>query len=261
MRLNLFILTTLLYSLSAYSQCFDCSQSIGGWVHDYPEDIDKVSDGIIFATNQGNFDEGVIYKYDFNCNLIWSYNFLNEYDDIEVYKTAIDEQDNIYVIVLADQGQVDIGGITIDSGMSVVKLNPQGQLLWSRPLGGNQTGMNIHYWNNTVSIVGRFLNSTSINNEIVLTGNEEDYYIAQFDLNGNLIDAISFGDNGEDTLIDSEIDTTGNLYITGTSNNTTHITKVNSNLNQEWIKQISSYSGSTNRYNASNIYYNNTNDK
>ena len=174
MRFNLFIITTLLYSLSFYSQCFDCGQSIGGWVHDYPEDMDKVSDGIIFTTNQGNFSEGVIYKYDFNCNLIWSYNFLNEYDDIAVYKTAIDEQDNIYVIVLVKQGEVNIDGITIEPGMSVVKLNSQGQLLWSRPLGGNQIGMNIHYWNNTISIVGTFLTSININNEIVLTGNEED---------------------------------------------------------------------------------------
>lgn len=261
MRFNLFIITTLLYSLSFYSQCFDCGQSIGGWVHDYPEDMDKVSDGIIFTTNQGNFSEGVIYKYDFNCNLIWSYNFLNEYDDIAVYKTAIDEQDNIYVIVLVKQGEVNIDGITIEPGMSVVKLNSQGQLLWSRPLGGNQIGMNIHYWNNTISIVGTFLTSININNEIVLTGNEEDYYIAQFDLNGNLIGTISFGDNGEDTLIDSEIDTIGNLYVTGATNNTTHITKIDPDLNEVWIKLISSYTESTYRYNASNLYYNSTNDK
>ncbi len=251
----------LTFTILSYAQCFDCAQNIGGWVHDYPEDIEKVSDGIIFTTTQSNFDEGVIYKYDFNCNLIWSYNFLDEYDDIEAYKTAVDEQDNVYVIVNNDQGQVNIGSTTIVTGMSVVKINAQGQLVWSRPLGGQQIGINIHYWNNTISIVGRFLTSISINNEINLTGNAEDYYVAKFDLDGNLNEAINFGGNGEDVLIDSEIDTNGNLYITGTTNDITHITKINTDLNQEWINQISSYTGSTYRYNASNLYYNNTNDK
>jgi gliding motility-associated-like protein len=257
-KLLILFLTSIVFS---YAQCFDCAQNIGGWVHDYPEDIEKVSDGIIFTTTQSNFDEGVIYKYDFNCNLIWSYNFLDEYDDIEAYKTAVDEQDNVYVIVNNDQGLVNVGSITIVPGMSVVKINAQGQLVWSRPLGGQQIGINIHYWNNTISIVGRFLTSISINNEINLTGNAEDYYVAKFDLDGNLNEAVNFGGNGEDVLIDSEIDTNGNLYITGTTNDITHITKINTDLNQVWNNQISSYTDSTYRYNASNLYYNNTNDK
>ncbi|GAA4243078.1 T9SS type B sorting domain-containing protein [Winogradskyella damuponensis] len=258
MKFRLFLLITALYSTTLYSQCFDCGQNIGGWVHDHPEDIEKVSDGIIFTTLQGNFGVGVIYKYDFNCNLIWSYNLSGS---IEAYKTAVDEQENIYVIVANDQGPVNVGSIVINSGTSVIKIDSQGQLIWSRPLGGEQIGINVHYWNNTIFIVGRFLTTISINNEITLTGNDEDYYIAEFDLDGNLIEAENFGASGEDTLIDSEIDINGNIYLTGTSDDITHITKFDSNLNQEWIKEISSYSANNYRYNASNLYYNNTNNK
>lgn len=263
MKFKLLILF-LTFTIFSYAQCFDCAQNIGGWVHDYPEDIEKVSDGIIFTTTQSNFDEGVIYKYDFNCNLIWSYNFLDEYDDIEAYKTAVDEQDNVYVIVNNDQGQVNIGSITIVPGMSVVKISAQGQLLWSRPIGGQQIGINIHYWNNTIFVVGRFLSTININNEISLTANPEDYYIAKFDLDGGLIDANQFGENAEDILIDSDIDNNGNLYLTGSSYssyNYTHITKINPDLNLQWIKEISNSSVYDYIYNASNLYYNNTNDK
>ncbi|MHA7060279.1 T9SS type B sorting domain-containing protein [Aquimarina sp. M1] len=263
MKFKLLILF-LTFTMFSYAQCFDCAQNIGGWVHDYPEDIEKVSDGIIFTTTQSNFDEGVIYKYDFNCNLIWSYNFLDEYDDIEAYKTAVDEQDNVYVIVNNDQGQVNIGSITIVPGMSVVKISAQGQLLWSRPIGGQQIGINIHYWNNTIFVVGRFLSTININNEISLTANPEDYYIAKFDLDGGLIDANQFGENAEDILIDSDIDNNGNLYLTGSSSssyNYTHITKINPDLNLQWIKEISNSSVYDYRYNASNLYYNNTNGK
>ena len=263
MKFKLLILF-LTFTFFSYAQCFDCAQNIGGWVHDYPEDIKKVSDGIIFTTTQSNFDEGVIYKYDFNCNLIWSYNFLDEYDDIEAYKTAVDEQDNVYVIVNNGQGQVNIGSITIVPGMSVVKISAQGQLLWSRPIGGQQIGMNIHYWNNTIFVVGRFLSTININNEISLTANPEDYYIAKFDLDGGLIDANQFGENAEDILIDSDIDNNGNLYLTGSSYSSyyyTHITKINPDLNLQWIKEISNSSVYDYRYNASNLYYNNTNDK
>lgn len=263
MKFKLLILF-LTFTFFSYAQCFDCAQNIGGWVHDYPEDIKKVSDGIIFTTTQSNFDEGVIYKYDFNCNLIWSYNFLDEYDDIEAYKTAVDEQDNVYVIVNNGQGQVNIGSITIVPGMSVVKISAQGQLLWSRPIGGQQIGINIHYWNNTIFVVGRFLSTININNEISLTANPEDYYIAKFDLDGGLIDANQFGENAEDILIDSDIDNNGNLYLTGSSYSSyyyTHITKINPDLNLQWIKEISNSSVYDYRYNASNLYYNNTNDK
>ena len=262
MRFNLFILTTLLYSLFSYSQCFDCGQSIGSWTNDHPEDINKVSDGIIFTTLQGNFGGGAIYKYDFNCNLIWSNNFVTSIGaGFGAYKTTVDQQDNIYVIVTNNWSQVNVGNIVINSGMNIVKMDSQGQLLWSRPLGGQQIGSNVHYWNDTIFIVGIFYTTISINNEITLTSDVEDYYIAKFDLEGNLIDAENFGVNGEDTLIDSEIDINGNIYLTGTSNDITHITKFDSNLNQEWINEISSYSANNNRYNASNLYYNNTNDK
>lgn len=254
----------LIYSIFSYAQCFDCAENIGGWVDDYPEDIDKVSDGIILTTNQSNFDEGVIYKYDFNCNLIWSFNFLNDYDNIETYKTAVDGEDNIYVMV-SNQGQLNIDDITITHGMSVVKISAQGQLLWSRPIGGQQMGVNIHYWNNTIFVVGRFLSTININNEISLTANPEDYYIAKFDLDGGLIDADQFGENaGEDILIDSDIDNNGNLYITGSSYssyNYTHITKISPDLDLQWIKEISNSSTYDAKYNALNIYYNNTNEK
>jgi len=252
----------LIYSIFSYSQCFDCAQNIGGWVRDHPEDINIVSDGIIFTTMLGNFGGGAIYKYDFNCNLIWSNILLTSIGaGFGSYKTTVDEQDSIYVIVTNTWSQVNVGNIEINTGMNIVKMDSQGQLLWSRPLGGQQIGSNVHYWNNTIFVVGIFYTSISINNEITLTSNVEDYYIAKFDLEGNLIDAENFGVNGEDTLIDSEIDLDGNIYLTGTSNDITHITKFDSNLNQEWINEISSYSANNNRYNSTNLYYNNTNDK
>lgn len=244
MKFKLLILF-LIYSIFSYAQCFDCGFNLGVDVHDYPEDIEKVSDGIIFTTTQSNFDEGVIYKYDFNCNLIWSYNFLDKYDNIEAYKTAVDEQDNVYVIVSNGQGQVNINGIIIDPGSSFVKINPQGQLLWSKSIGdgeGVQIGANIHYWNNIIFIV---------------KGS-----VSKFNLDGVLIDEEQF--NTASTIVDSDIDNNGDLYLTGSSYspyNYTYITKISSDLNLQWIKEISNSSVYGYTYNPSNLYYNNSNDK
>jgi len=125
-------------------------------------------------------------------------------------------------------------GHSPNEGMSMSKLNPNGQLLWTKLIGINFIGSNILHHNDHIYLIGRFLNSLTIDNQISLSAVGIDYFIAKFDSDGNLIDATNFFENSEDELIESVIDNNGNIYVAGRSRTNTktyaHLTKLNSNL-------------------------------
>ncbi|MGM1057547.1 MAG: hypothetical protein ACQEWG_16800 [Bacteroidota bacterium] len=131
MKLKLFFLT-LIYSISSYSQCFDCGHSIGGHVEDYVVDIDKASDGIVLTINPNQGWGRAIYKYDFNCNLIWKNEFIPEYsfsaDQMTFMDTSVDENNNIYSIIQNNRNGIKIEGFDIEKGNSLIKLNSNGVL-------------------------------------------------------------------------------------------------------------------------------------
>ncbi|MFH4966880.1 T9SS type B sorting domain-containing protein [Gaetbulibacter sp. M240] len=260
---NLFFLISVLsQSTFIYSQCFNCGFNIGNHTDDRPQDLDLLSDGVLLTT--AYYGNGEIHKYDFNCNLVWTYNFENEYDFIQITKTAVDANDNIYAIIDNSQGTTNVGGIEISEGLSLVKISSNGGLLWVRPIGSWMMGINLHIWNDKIYVVGHFESTININNEFILNSQAEDYYIAVFNPNGNFLDARRFGETLDDVLIDSEMDHNGNIYITGRSRSTyvySHITKIDPELNFIWVTEISNDSSSINILNPSNLYYNKTNNR
>lgn len=267
MRFKIFIIL-IIYSITSYSQCFDCGQNIGGWVEDHARDMVKTSDGIILSSVLGNFDDGLIRKYDYNCNVIWSIDLLTDISNfgLRVHKTAVDENDNIYAIIDNPYNTVGIqtfNGIPIPYGMNIIKIDNNGNLIWSRYVGGLAQNIDIHYWQDKLFIVGQYYISISINNEINLTSTiPYRAYIAKFNTEGDLLGAENYG-SGEYYLSASEIDISGNIYLSGTLLNggseiDSHLTKVNADLETQWSNE---FGVNDTWFFPRNIYYNKTNNR
>jgi len=255
MKFKLFLLI-LICSISSYSQCFDCGFNIGGFIGDIARDVDKTDDGIILTNWESG--TGVIRKYDFNCNLVWSVITSDLFNEpTRTQRLTIDSEGNIYFIHFPD--------FSPNEGISFSKLNPNGQLLWTKLIGENSIGTNVLFGNSYIYIIGRFLNSFTLDNQITLTSVGIDYYIAKFDLDGNLIDAKNFFEDSGDELIESVIDNNGNIFFTGSSTTNSkfysHVTKLNSNLDIIWHKDVSNNISNPQILYPTNLYYNDENDK
>lgn len=271
MKFNL-ALFIILFCLTSYSQCFDCGHSLGGHVEDYVIDIDKASDGIILTFNPGQGWGRSIYKYDFNCNLIWANEFLPETgstDNMGFYNTTVDENDNIYSIIGNNRGGVVVDGFSIEMGNSLIKLTSSGNIEWVRKISDERyLPRQVHVWNNNVFVVGELYEG--INTNIGLTiqnGFNNQYFIAKFDSSGNLMDAQQYGEKSNETLFDSQIDENGNIYFTGSItpashsvNIKTYLNKVDSNLGLIWSKELSDNQPSR-EFKPMTLYYNDTNGK
>ncbi|WP_053056797.1 PKD domain-containing protein [Tenacibaculum mesophilum] len=274
MKIKIFLLF-IIYSITTYSQCFDCGHSIGGHTEDYVVDIDKATDGIILTTNPNQGWGRSIYKYDFNCNLVWTNrlepdNSISS-DGISFSDTTLDSNNNIYSIITNHRGGEIIEGFTIEQGNSLIKLNSTGSIVWVKKISDQYyLKRKVHFWNDNIYVVGQL--DEGINTNIGLTVSsdmgESQYFIAQFDILGNLIKSQLYGTNSYDYFFDSQIDDDGNIYFTGQMQSSSvsyyyttgipYFFKINSNLNLIWSKNISNYLNL--KFTPLTIYYNNTNN-
>jgi gliding motility-associated-like protein len=271
MRYLFFILITS-YSISTYSQCFECTKNIGAWTDESAIDIERTIDGIVYLVDSNGFVASRINKYDFNCNLIWSKTF--EYVDVDVKAVTSDELGNIYLVIHnttstnAGLGPWNIGGFMMSPGLNFYKLNSSGTILWTRHI-GPRTGyemQNIHYFQNQLFVTGTFYDNLTFSNGLTFNFPYTNYpraFIAKYDTDGNFINAVYDG-NGDDNFKYSEIDNQGNIYLTRSHYNglNSNIDKFDSSLQLNWSKILSSSnSNNTGIYTPTGIKFNRENNK
>ncbi|MGM1057511.1 MAG: T9SS type B sorting domain-containing protein [Bacteroidota bacterium] len=126
----------------------------------------------------------------------------------------------------------------------------------------------VHVWMGNIYVAGQL--DEGINTNIGLTvpaGFRSQYFIAQFDVFGNLKSSEQYGGNTNETFFDSQIDENGNIYFTGivapasyTSNISSYLNKVDSNLNLLWSQELSNNSPER-PFLPLTLYYNNSNGK
>ncbi|CAL2081418.1 T9SS type A sorting domain-containing protein [Tenacibaculum sp. 190524A05c] len=279
----LFIVLLLCFNLCAQSIIW--GESIGGHTSDMPIDLDKTSNGVLLTTTTNNRIKG-LHKYDSEGNLVWQFDLFEslpkgEYSDYEFIESEVDENDNIYVILNFNESTTEIGDITINYGVSLLKISSEGNVLWSQKIADqiSVTDMSLMYSNGNVYLLGNFLKTANINDKITLTSKQYwdcysriyrygmDYYLAKFDIEGNLSKVVSFGSEYHDYVASATIDENSNIYFTGGSEfhtcttRYTHITKYNSDLELQWEKVISKEENNSQLIYPSNIYYSKLSNK
>lgn len=253
-RIFTLLLTFLFLSVfSGYTQTLDWGINIGGHVDEYPIDIHKVPGGIVMSSTYDG-----LRKYDTEGNQKWSFDFFkNVHDDFDIMSSDVDDKGNIYVAlsVPGDWGKTKlINDFEFFVGLNLVKIDPQGEIVWVRHIGG--TSGIVKYKNRSVYIVGRFLESISINNEVDFISKKYydcfswierygmDIFLAKFSDIGVLEEAVQYGNDFHDYASSMQVDDEGNVFLAAMHEEYSCVTsfsnilRFDKNLNLEWDKKI-----------------------
>lgn len=276
---KIILIFLVINSINLNAQTYVYGGHIGGWIDDKAVDIDKISDGNILTTSANtSFGLKGLYKINDLGNIVWAFNEMTSTSQnfYSFLNTVTDEQDNIYSLLYINStpnSTFIFNGKTYYSGVNLVKMNTNGNIIWVKKIGNlEQSGATVLFKNNNIYILGQFTGQININNQITLNSqqyfqcstwiNEQgnDFFIAKFDSIGNLINAISFGEDYDDFMVDATIDNDENIYFTGCSDfyfcaeRYTHITKYSSSLNFIWKKELSKEVNGSQLIYPSNIF-------
>lgn len=205
----------------------------GGAVNDEALAVATDSEGNIYATgffsNQMNI-QGIqvlgqggkdlfVVKLNSDGDVQWINKAVG---DNEVFGTgiAVDNQNNIYVTGTFN-GSVEFNGEIInsqDSDVFLIKYNSEGEYLWGQFFGGFNAdvsgGITIDNNGNPI-IIGTFFNSIFIDGTTLLSNGGQDFFLAKFNPDGNLIWAANDASDSDDFGRKVAVDNANNVYITG----------------------------------------------
>ncbi|MBK6399017.1 MAG: SBBP repeat-containing protein [Bacteroidetes bacterium] len=186
MKKYLFLFSLLLscFYLQAQIPAFQWAKRAGSLGHDYPSSVTTDNDGNIYVT--GNF-QGTV---DFDPNA----------------------------------GVYNLTAPGIPADIFVLKLNPNGNLVWARNMGGigNDNGNFIAVdANQNVYITGEFQDIADFDPDSANTYNltsangSHDAFVCKLNAQGNLSWAIALGNTSDDVGYGIDLDKVGNVYTTG----------------------------------------------
>jgi Ca2+-binding RTX toxin-like protein len=168
-------------------------------------------------TNQG-LNDIFVAKYAANGNLLWTRQLGSTTSD-SISKTLVDANGNI---IVTGTTSGSIGGQTSQglSDVFVAKYDANGNLLWTRQLGGVSndyvTEMMLDANGNIIvsgSTAGALPGQTS--------NGSNDSFVAKYDTNGNLIWVKQLGSTSYESIPKTRLDANGNVVLAGYSYNPT----------------------------------------
>jgi len=171
--------------------------------------------------NAGSYDV-FIAKYDPNGNVLWAKSAGGNSSDGST-GIATDAVGNVYLTGYFHSSTLTFGNITLTNAGSadifIAKYDPNGNVLWAKSAGGNNTDGSTGIATDAVGnvyLTGDFNSSTLTFGNITLTNaGGEDVFIAKYDPNGNVLWAKSAEGNDDDYDSGIATDIAGNVYITG----------------------------------------------
>jgi len=250
-KIILSILT--LATLGASAQNYEWATGIGGADDDYSNDIIVDASGNIYTTGQfkgtvdfdpgagstfltsaGNFDIFVT-KVDANGDFLWARSFGGtSYDSGQ--GITLDANGDVYIT-----GGFK-GGVNFSTGSSTVylnsvtgyysdifllKLNSAGDSQWAKSMGGSvyESGQVVKVDDSgNIYLAGRFEGTADFDPSAstlnLISKGMTDVFVSKFDNTGALLWAKSLGGNGGEYLKGLEVDASGNVYTTGSFQNT-----------------------------------------
>jgi len=252
----LVVFFTLLTPIAALSQTFE-------WLKTQSIDYDYNPSMVLYTTASdaeenayfigvGEFDGSqpvgfgdlFLKKYNADGNLIYEKTISGK---ASILGALCDNGDNIFFYgqqrtVLSLWGEAEIGYDGSSENYFLVKLNPDGVILWSK---------NLNYFFPNHDLYGDI--KTNEQGEVLFSlGNWGDSYVIKMDEDGNLLDTITQTNVRNISSIDS--DSNGNLYVTGSCSDQTsefggvhfptsfsysmYLVKYNSDGQPEWVNFV-----------------------
>ncbi|MBI2968117.1 MAG: SBBP repeat-containing protein [Bacteroidetes bacterium] len=181
---------------------------------------------ILTATGPSGSDDIFFAKYDANGNYLWAKNVGSKYGD-EGRSISIDDSGYCYLTgYFGDTADFDPGIDTFNLITALVsafcsKYDANGNYLWAKKIGSdNSFGYGITNDGDGNSYVTGYFSGTGDFDPGPGTANlmslgNEDIFFAKYDVNGNYLWANSIGSTSYDYGYCIDVDTTGNVYLTG----------------------------------------------
>jgi len=160
-------------------------------------------------------------RFDSNGNHKWSKRFGGSDHDYG-YSVSVDSSGNVYITGSFSSSTIDFGGGALNGpGIFLAKFDSNGNHLWSKRFGGSSDDIGYSVSvdsSGNVYITGWFKSSTIDFGGGALTnagGGYPDIFLAKFDSNGNHKWSKKFGGDRDDGVYSVSVDSSGNVYITG----------------------------------------------
>ncbi|MFC7773755.1 T9SS type A sorting domain-containing protein [Flavobacterium sp. GCM10027622] len=184
-------------------------------------------------------------KYDTNGNYLWAKNMGGVSND-EATSIALDNNGQIYLSgFFFNSADFDpspaTANLTSAGGYDsfIAKYDANGNYLWAKNISGTSDEYSISMAldnNNQIHITGTFIGTTdfdpsgAVANLTSVSGNS-DVFIAKYDSNGNYIWAKNIGGSGPEVVRSIALNSTGQIHITGTFQNTADFDPSGGNAN------------------------------
>ncbi|MES2763900.1 MAG: T9SS type A sorting domain-containing protein [Bacteroidota bacterium] len=212
------------------------------------------------------------------ASLQWAKGWGASFEDA-VVSVATDPTGNVYTLSVFSQtvdADPGIGTFTVATkganDMLITKLDPSGNLIWAKRLGGtgndDPSALAVDASGNVYS-TGYFIGTADFDpgsgtSNLSSTGSSNEIFVSKLDANGNFVWAKSMGGNGTDAGQAIHVDNSGNVYTTGSYNLTADfdpsptstftitsagganifVSKLDMNGNFVWAKSIGGAGGS-----------------
>lgn len=177
------------------------SLSVGG------DELPRANGGALFVA-----------KYNSDGEAVWSRQLTTE--DATPHLT-IDSEGSILVAVHF-AGSVTLEGATLtsagDSDILVIKLSPQGVVLWAKRVGGaaNEVILDMATTGSDIVLAGSFFGQSTFGGEFLAFAGGTDGYVARLDSEGEHLWSTSYGGSGTDWAHSLAVSPNGQVGVAGT---------------------------------------------
>jgi hypothetical protein len=215
-----------------------------------------------FTVNGNQFEAGagddlLVFVVNEYGEFQWALSDGGEGDQL-AQEVVCDNEGNVYLMGKFSE-HLSFAGDTFESNgsydMYIIKLNASGEKIWVKTFGGpnSESFQSINIHENKINVVGRYYNYTVLQNDTIWGVDGTDFFVAQLDLDGELLNYVTFGGESVDMVSDVAADNLGNIYLTGDFYQSlqigeetfetgallgVYVLKLNANLDIVWAYQL-----------------------
>ncbi|HRG27661.1 MAG TPA: MopE-related protein [Chitinophagales bacterium] len=203
--------------------------AVGGTSHDRASDIIQSNDGSYLVVGDSRSINGdindhhgtestsdlLLAKINIGGELIWTNSYGGIYDDTG-YSIVLDDSENLILIGYSASTGGDVPENKGSTDLWVLKVNTDGEIIWSKTFGGSETdiGYSMSIMENSIFLVG-----TTFSNNFDVSGNHgfQDGWVLKLNQDGDFISQKCFGGSNFEIFDDIYTINSSTILLTGAS--------------------------------------------